>query len=66
MHVSGAVTIEVTIDENGKVISAHAVSGHMLLRESATAAARQAVFTPTLLHDKPVQVSGVIVYNFSQ
>ena len=66
MRVSGAVTVEVTIDESGKVISARAVNGPMLLRESATAAARQAVFTPTLLHDKPVRVSGVIVYNFSQ
>ncbi len=66
MRVSGAVTVEVTIDEGGKVVSAHAVSGPALLREAATAAARGAVFTPTILHDKPVRVSGVIVYNFSQ
>jgi hypothetical protein len=36
------------------------------LREAAVEAARQALFTPTILHDKPVQVTGVIVYNFSQ
>jgi Ca-activated chloride channel homolog len=66
MHVVGAVNVEVTIDENGKVIAAHAVSGHALLREAAVAAARQAQFTPTILSGKPVQITGVIVYNFSQ
>ncbi len=66
MRISGTVNIAVTVDENGKVIAARAVSGHMLLREAAVSAARQSVFTPTLLHDKPVQVTGVIVYTFSQ
>lgn len=65
MRVSGTVNIAVTVDENGKVITARAVSGHMMLREAALSAARQAVFTPTLLHDKPVQVTGMIVYTFS-
>ncbi len=66
MRITGAVSIAVTVDENGKVIAARAVSGHMLLREAAISAARQAVFAPTLLHDKPVQVTGVIVYKFNQ
>ena len=66
MRVTGAVNVEVTIDENGKVIEAHAVSGHNLLRAAAVAAAKQAVFTPTVLSGKSVQVTGVIVYNFSQ
>lgn len=66
MRVTGAVNVEVTVDENGKVIAARAISGPMLLRDAAVAAARQADFTPTLLHDKPVQVTGVIVYKFSQ
>jgi VWFA-related protein/TonB family protein len=66
MRVSGTVNVEVTIDESGKVITARAVSGHILLREAAVLAAREARFTPTILHDKPVQVLGVIVYNFSQ
>jgi protein TonB len=66
MRVSGVVNVAVTIDESGKVIAAQATSGHMLLREAAVQAARQAVFTPTILHDKPVQVAGVIIYNFSQ
>jgi protein TonB len=66
MGISGTVNVEVTIDESGKVIAAHATSGHVLLREAAVQAAREARFTPTILHDKPVQVLGVIIYNFSQ
>jgi Ca-activated chloride channel family protein len=66
MRVVGTVMVEVTIDESGKVITARATTGHSLLREASVSAARQALFTPTLLHDKPVQVTGVIVYNFSQ
>jgi TonB family protein len=61
---SGAVNVEVLIDETGHVIAAHAVSGHPLLQSASVAAARQAVFTPTRLSGEPVKVSGVIVYNF--
>ena len=64
MRASGNVNVEVTIDENGDVISARAVSGHPLLQAAAAAAARLAKFKPTLLAGKPVKVSGVIVYNF--
>jgi TonB family protein len=63
-HVSGTVNVQVTLDENGNVISASAVSGHPLLQPSAVAAARQAKFTPTKLAGQPVKVTGIIVYNF--
>lgn len=63
-NASGTVVVAVTIDEDGNVISAKAVSGHPLLQASAVAAARQARFTPTKLAGKPVKVSGVINYNF--
>lgn len=63
---SGAVAVQVTIDENGSVIAAHAVSGHPLLQGPAVAAARQAKFSPTLLMGEPVKVTGVIVYNFGE
>jgi TonB family protein len=63
---SGTVAVQVTIDENGSVISAHAVSGHPLLQAAAVAAARQAKFSPTLLMGEPVKVTGVIVYNFGE
>jgi TonB family protein len=60
------VTVQVTVDETGKVISATAVSGHPLLRAAAVDAARRARFTPTLLTGVPVKVTGMIIYNFNR
>lgn len=65
MNAQGAVRVEVLVDESGKVISARAVSGHMLLRGAAVSAARQAAFTPVQVSGQPVRVSGYITYNFS-
>ena len=64
-RVSGTVTVQVIIDETGKVVSAHAVSGHPLLQQAAVKAAYQARFTPTLLAGQPVKVTGIITYNFA-
>lgn len=64
VRASGAVNVQVTINESGSVVSASAVSGHPLLRAAAEQAARSARFAPTLLSGQPVSVSGVIVYNF--
>lgn len=64
VRASGAVSVQVTVDESGNVVSANAVSGHPLLRASAVEAARSAKFSPTLLGGKPVKVTGIIVYNF--
>jgi protein TonB len=63
-RAAGTVTVQIVVDESGKVISASAVSGHPLLQQAAVAAARQARFSPTLLSGQPVKVSGVITYNF--
>ena len=63
-RASGLVTVQVTVDETGGVVSAAAVSGHPLLRAAAEQAARQAKFSPTLLAGKPVKVKGVLTYNF--
>jgi TonB family protein len=60
----GTVNVQVTIDENGDVISAMAVSGHPLLRAGAVQAARQAKFIPTTLQGKTVKVNGTIIYIF--
>ena len=64
VRASGAVTVQVLIDESGNVVSASAVSGHPLLRAAAVQAARSARFSPTQLSGQPVKVSGVITYNF--
>ncbi|MFN2455606.1 MAG: energy transducer TonB [Pyrinomonadaceae bacterium] len=63
-HVSGTVVVQVLLSEEGKVMSAHALSGHPLLREAAVQAAYRATFSPTLLSNQPVKVSGAITYNF--
>ena len=62
----GQVSVQVTIDEAGRVISANAVSGHVMLRADAERAARSARFSPTFLSDVPVKVTGVITYNFQR
>jgi TonB family protein len=61
---SGAVNVQVVIDENGDVVSAEAISGHPLLQQAAVQAARGSKFSPTKLEGQPVRVTGVIVYNF--
>ena len=64
VRAEGSVNVQVMIDESGRVISAKAVSGNPLLRLAAENAARNSRFTPTLLSNVPVKVTGVIVYNF--
>jgi len=63
-HVTGAVLVEITIDENGNVISASALSGHPLLKDAAVSAARGWKFAPTQLSGVPVKVIGTITFNF--
>jgi protein TonB len=65
VNASGAVNVQVTIDEIGNVISAKALDGHPLLRQAAENAARNAKFKPTLLSEQPVKVTGIIIYKFA-
>jgi protein TonB len=64
MGAQGPVNVQILVDETGRVISAHVLSGHPTLVTAAKEAALRARFTPTLLNDKPVKVQGVIIYNF--
>lgn len=64
VRAGGAVSVRVTVNEEGDVISAQAVSGHPLLRAASEAASLTAKFKPTLIEGNPVSVSGIIVYNF--
>ncbi len=61
---AGTVVLRVTIDEQGNVIGAQPISGPPLLQQAAVNAALQAKFSPTLLSGEPVQVVGIITYNF--
>lgn len=64
VRAEGTVAVQITVDENGDVISAAAISGHPLLRTAALSAARQAKFPPTIVGGEPVKVVGVVTYNF--
>ena len=64
IHLQGTVAVQVLIDETGKVVSAKAVSGHPILVPEAVRAAMGARFSPTIIGDHAVKISGVITYNF--
>ena len=64
VDASGTVVVQVTIDEQGNVINAKAVSGPPALQQVCVNAALQARFSPTSLMGEPVKVNGVITYNF--
>lgn len=60
---SGLVTVEVTLDENGKVILAKAIAGNALLRAAAEDAAYKSTFSPDELK---VKINGLIFYYFTK
>lgn len=64
LGIQGKVSIQVLIDETGKVLSARAIDGPPILKQTAEKAAYQARFSRTRLSDQPVKVSGLITYNF--
>ena len=64
-RAAGAVQVQVTISEEGKVIDAQVISGHPLLRDAALQAARQWLFKPTELSGVPVKVQGILTFNFT-
>ena len=65
MRTSGLVEVEVVVDENGKVISARALTGPPSLRDVAVQAAYRARFSPTKLSGQPMKITGRINYNFT-
>lgn len=65
MRIFGIVSVDVIVDETGKVISAQASRGPAPLRAAAVQAAMRARFSPTTLSGEPVKVAGVINYNFA-
>ena len=64
-RVSGFVTVQVNVDEEGKVFSAWANMGHYLLRRAAVNAAQGAEFAPAYdLNGKPMKTGHTITYYF--
>jgi TonB family protein len=64
--IHGVVKVQVTIDEEGKVIAAEATDGPKELREAAVEAARLARFEPVRLHGARIKVYGVLTYRFEK
>ncbi|MGD9628980.1 MAG: TonB family protein [Pyrinomonadaceae bacterium] len=64
-RITGRVTVEVVLNEQGEVVSADATSGHAMLRQSAEDAALRSKFKPAEFNGKPIKAKGVIIYNFS-
>ena len=64
IRIQGPVTVQILVDEQGRVLTAQPVSGHPTLVAAAKEAALRARFTPTKLSGVPVKVQGLITYNF--
>jgi len=63
-RLSGTAPIKVKIDEQGNVIEAKSICRGDALGRAAAQAALKAKFSPTVVDGKPMQVTGVITYNF--
>jgi TonB family protein len=64
-RIQGIVTVQILVDETGKVIEARAISSpDRALGHASEVAARGARFTPTLISGVPVKVTGIITYRY--
>ncbi|HKB64319.1 MAG TPA: TonB family protein [Pyrinomonadaceae bacterium] len=64
LGIQGTVNVQVLVDETGKVISAKVAAGNPALARAAQQAALNARFSPTMIGEQAVKVSGIIIYNF--
>lgn len=67
MRVSGVVVVDVSLDEQGRVIDARAVSGPMLLQQAAVEAAKRSSYSPARRNGQSVSSSLKVnfVFKFS-
>jgi len=63
-QVTQRIYVYVHISEEGRMTSATAPCGDPLLAKAAVEAARQAKFKPKLVNGNPVQVDGILIYDF--
>lgn len=61
-HLTGIVTVSVTIDRNGQVSRASGSGGDWLMRAAATDAAMKSTFSPEKLRGR--EIEGTITYTF--
>jgi periplasmic protein TonB len=63
-NIEGSVTVVIYIDPAGKVFSARALSGPVMLRAAAEEAVKQWKYSPSLEDGKPVQSHVVVKVDF--
>jgi TonB family protein len=63
-RLAGVASVKVKINEQGNVVEAKSICREDILGRVAEESARGAKFEPTLKNGKPVEVTGIIVYNF--
>jgi TonB family protein len=63
-RASGKVLVHVSVNEDGKVMSADAISGDRSLWEAAEEAASQAEFNRARVEEEPYVMTGTLTYNF--
>ena len=63
-NIQGSVTVSANIDENGKVVSAKALSGPMLLRQAAVESVTQWRYSPGLVDGKPTPAQVTVSVDF--
>jgi TonB family protein len=63
-HVQGAVQIEATINQEGKVVDVKVLSGDSVLARAAVEAVRQWRYKPYYLDGQPVEIQTQITVNF--
>lgn len=63
-NVFGLVTVQISLDEKGNILSAKASDGPRTLRSFAEDAARKSKFRPAMINGKLAKVNGFITYNF--
>ena len=63
--ISGKVEVAVEIDEAGNVIEIESANGNEILAKSASEAALDAKFSPTICDGKATKTVGIITFNFS-
>lgn len=66
VRMTGLVSVDIIVDEEGKVISAKASSGPPILGDAAVNAVRQWQFKPTTLTGLPAKVIGTIIVRFER
>ncbi len=65
MNAVGTVEVQITISEEGNVVEATAISGHIALRSAAVEAARKWVFKPTIFNGVPATTRSVLTFVFA-